>query len=149
MKTNANKTLLTIAYFGCILVMLALVVTLIIGLIRMDVALWVKICYIALSVLLVSVIIFDCVCLYTGTTTYIAGFILYALTVAVVIVSFVLYSRLALPSGLIPTADLSLFVFEMGNLVAIDILSIIIYCLGNINVKNSRQGRIRKEKSLG
>lgn len=149
MKTNANKTLLTIAYFGCILIMLALVVTLIIGLVRMDVALWVKICYIALSALLVSVVIFDCVCLYTGTTTYIAGFILYALTVAVVIVSFVLYSRLALTSGLIPTADLSLFVFEVGNLVAIDILSIVIYCLGNINVKNSRQSRIRKEKSLG
>lgn len=149
MKTNANKTLLTIAYFGCILIMLALVVTLIIGLIRMDVALWVKICYIALSALLVSVVIFDCVCLYTGTTTYIAGFILYALTVAVVIVSFVLYSRLTLTSGLIPTADLSLFVFEVGNLVAIDILSIVIYCLGNINVKNSRQSRIRKEKSLG
>lgn len=138
MKNDANKTLLTIAYFGCVLVMLALVITLVIGLIRMDVALWSKICYITIAVALVGVIVFDCVCLYTRTSTYIAGFILYALTVAMVVVTFVLYSRLAIPSGLIPTADLSLFIFEAGNLIAINVLSIIIYCLGNINVKKQK-----------
>ena len=138
MKTNANKPLLTIAYFGCILIMLALVVTLIIGLLRTNVALWVRICYIALAGLLVAVVIYDCVSLYMGASTYIAGFILYALTVGVVIVCFVLYARLTINNGLIPTGDLSLYLFEVGNILAINILSIVIFCVGNINAKLNR-----------
>ncbi len=138
MKNNANKTLLTIAYYGCVVIMLALVVTLIIGLLRTDVALWIRICYIAIACLLVGLVIYDCVCINTGMSTYIAGFIMYTLTVATMIVCFVLYSRLTINNGLVPTADLSLYLFEIGNLVAINILTIIIYCIGNFYVKHDK-----------
>ena len=138
MKNDANKTLLTIAYFGCVLIMLALVVTMFIGLLRENVAMWIKVCYIALACALVAVVVFDCVCVYMGVSTYVAGFILYALTVGVVIVCYIMYTRLAGTNGLIPTADLSLYLFAVGNLLAINILSIIIFCVGNINVKKNR-----------
>lgn len=138
MKTNANKTLQTIAYFGCVLIMLALVVTLIIGLFRINAALWIRVCFTILAGLLVLDVIYNCVCVYTGMSTYVAGFILYALSAITVALCFILYSRIAIPNGLVPTADLSMYLFEMGNLVAINILSITIFIVGNAMNKKEK-----------
>ena len=130
MRENAKKTLLTMAYYGMIILMIALIVSLFIGITTNGIALWVRICAIVISVLLVLVVVYMTLCMYSDMSAYSAGFALCVLTVATVIVSFIFYARLTPIAEIIAVANLNVFLFVVGNLVLINLLTIAIFITG-------------------
>ena len=130
MRENAKKTLLTMAYYGMIILMVALIISLFIGITNNGIALWVRICGIVISVLLVLVVLYTTLCMYSDMSAYAAGYALCVLTVATVIVSFIFYARLTPIAEIIATANLNVFLFVVGNLVIINLLTIAIFITG-------------------
>ena len=130
MRENAKKTLLTMAYYGMIILMVALIISLFIGITNNGIALWVRICGIVISVLLVLVVLYTTLCMYSDMSAYTAGYALCVLTVATVIVSFIFYARLTPIAEIIATANLNVFLFVVGNLVIINLLTIAIFITG-------------------
>ena len=130
MRENAKKTLLNMAYYGMVIVMIALIVSLITGVTRADVAGWARVCSIVISILLAILVIAMIVCMNTRKDAYPLGYCLCILTVATVIVSFIYYARLTPADGIIPAGNLSYFIFVVGNLVLINLLTIAIYITG-------------------
>jgi hypothetical protein len=110
--------------------MLALIVSDIVGLTNTGVAGWARVVCIIIDVLLILVVIWTIACMYSNTDAYAIGYVLCVLTVATVIVSFIYYTRLTPGTGIIPVADLNYFLFVVGNLVLINLLSIAIYITG-------------------
>jgi hypothetical protein len=130
MRENAKKTLLTMAYYGMIILMVALIISLFIGVTNNGIALWVRVCAIVISVLLVLVVLYTTLCMYSDMSAYTAGYALCILTVATVIVSFIFYARLTPVAEIIATANLNVFLFVVGNLVIINLLTIAIFITG-------------------
>lgn len=130
MRENGKKSLLTMAYYGMIILMIALIVSLFIGVTNNDVALWMRVSVIIICVLLVLVVVYTTLCMYSDTNLYTAGYALCILSVATVIVSFIFYARLTSNTEIIPLENLNVFLFTVGNLVLINLLTIAIYITG-------------------
>ena len=129
MYTSEKKVLSIMTYFALIAFMVTFVVFGYILLTTTTLPLWAEIAYYILISALVLNIIIDVVCTYSGTGKFASGFMLYVLTFAVIVVSMVLGSSLAV-GGVIPTEMLGLYGGIIGLVTTINILSIIIYCLG-------------------
>ena len=130
MRENGKKSLLTMAYYGMIILMIALIVSLFIGITNEGVALWMRVCAIIISVLLVLVVVYMTLCMYSDMSSYTAGYALCILSVATIIVSFIFYARLTPGSEIIALANLNIFLFVVGNLVLINLLTIAIFITG-------------------
>lgn len=130
MRENAKKTLLTMAYYGMIIIMVALIISLFVGVSNNNIALWARICTIIIAVLLVLVVIYSTLCMYSDMSAYTAGYALCILSVATVVVSFIFYARLTPVAGILTAENLSIFLFVVGNLVMINLLTIAIYIAG-------------------
>ncbi len=130
MRENAKKTLLTMAYYGMIILMVALIISLFIGITNNDIALWVRVCTIIISVLLVLVVLYTTLCIHSDMSAYTAGYALCLLSVANVVVSFIFYSGLTPDTGILSIENLNVFLFVVGNLVIINLLTIAIYIAG-------------------
>ena len=138
MRENAKKTLLNMAYYGMIILMIALIVSLFIGITNNGIALWMRVCAIIICVLLVLVVIAITLCMYSDMSAYSAGYALCILTVATIIVSFIFYARLTPTAEIIPLANLNVFLFVVGNLVLINLLTIAIFITG-LYIKQPRE----------
>ena len=130
MRENAKRTLLNMTFFGMIIVMLAIVVTLIAGLFGNEFAGWVRVGFTILSILLVIDVIYQVITIFTHMDSYPAGLFLFILSVATVIMTFILYSRFSVRGGMIMLANLDFFLFAGANLIVINLLSIAIYIVG-------------------
>ena len=130
MRENAKKTLLTMAYYGMIILMVALIVSLFVGITNNGIALWVRVCAIIICVLLVLVVLYTTLCMYSDMSAYTAGYALCILTVATVVVSFIFYARLTPIAEIIAITNLNIFLFVVGNLVLINLLTIAIFITG-------------------
>lgn len=130
MRENAKKTLLNMAYYGMVILMVALIVSLFIGVTNNSIAIWARVSCIVISILLVLVVVYMIMCMYSNMGAYTAGYVLCILTVATIIVSFIFYARLTPGSEIIPLANLNVFLFVVGNLVLINLLTIAIYITG-------------------
>lgn len=141
MTTNGKRTLLGITYYSLILFMITLIVFFILGLRSERVYTWAEVCYIILSVLLVLLVIYDLMCNYKGDMKFSSGIILIILTYITAILSFVLFGVMAV-RGTIPFEMTDIFIMQVAMSYAINILTIIIYCVGaywgnkNINYQN-------------
>lgn len=89
MDANLKKVLYNVVYYSLIAVMIAFEVFFMISLANANMALWEKVCYFVLAGLLVGVVVYDIVCTCLHSQKYIAGFILYGLTLATIALSLV------------------------------------------------------------
>ena len=96
MDANLKRTLFNVVYYSLIAVMVAFVVFFMITLAGASMAMWERVCFYILAGALVAVVIFDIICTRRGTNKYIAGFILYIITLLVIIFSLIV---MALNSG--------------------------------------------------
>ena len=130
MKENGKKTLLNLMYYGLVIVMIALIVSFFIGINNNGIALWARISSMIICIALTLLVVYMIICIYSGISAFTVGFILYGLTIASVIVSFIYYMRLTPANGLLTPANLSTFMFVIGNLLLINALTIAIYIAG-------------------
>jgi hypothetical protein len=92
MDANLKKVLLNTVYYSLIAVMVAFVVYMFITLGNASMAMWERICLYVLVGLLVAVVVYDIICTYRQSGKYIAGFILYVVTLLVVILSLIIFA---------------------------------------------------------
>jgi len=89
MTANLKKVLLNTVYYTLIGAMVAFVVFFFISLANSSMADWERILFFVLVSLLVVVVIYDIYCTYTRSQKYIAGFILYAITIAIIVFTLI------------------------------------------------------------
>ena len=89
MDANLKKVLLNVVYYTLIATMVAFEVFFMISLANASMAVWEKVCYYILAGLLVGVIIYDIICTCMHTQKYVSGFILYGITLAVIVLSLI------------------------------------------------------------
>jgi ACR3 family arsenite efflux pump ArsB len=90
MDANLKKVLLSTVYYTLIAVMVAFVVYMFITLGNASMAMWEKVCLYILIGLLVAVVIYDIICTHRQSGKYVAGFILYIVTLLLVILSLII-----------------------------------------------------------
>lgn len=129
MTINGKRTLLGITYYSLILFMIVLIVFFILGLRSERVYTWAEVCYIIISVLLALEVIYDLTCNFSGSMKFSSGVVLIVLTYITVILSFILFGIMA-TNGRIPFEMTDIFIMQIGLSYAINILAIIIYCIG-------------------
>ncbi len=129
METTGKKVLLILTYYTLMLAMVGLAIFLFISLPSDRLDTWVKIVYYILVGLLIALVVFDIICTNTKMNKYISGFILYGLTIAHLVVSFILYTTFA-TNGVVPADVMDIFMLVLLVAWAINILTIVIYCVG-------------------
>ena len=129
MDANLKKTLQTMVYYTLIAAMVAFVVFFMVTLAGASMAAWERICYYILIGLLVAVVVYDIVCTCRHSQKYIAGFILYIITILVVVLSLIV---MALNSGngrLLIDISERFFRLILFSYI-INALAVLIYCTG-------------------
>ncbi len=143
MYTSEKKVLSIMTYFALIAFMVTFVVFMCLALLDTALPLWARITYYVWIGVIVLDIIFDIVCTFTGMGKFCSGLVLYILTFATIIMGFVLGGSLSV-GGIIPTDIMGIFGAAVALSYAINILAIIIYCLGEkIVVIDDAQGKKR------
>ncbi len=142
METTGKKVLLILTYYTLMLAMLGLSVFLFITLPSDRLATWIRVVYYILIGLLIALVIFDIICTNTKMNKYISGFILYGLTIAHLVVSFILYTFFA-RNGIVPADVMDIFMLVLMVSWAINILTIVIYCVGEhlVVISNAQNKR--------
>ena len=92
MDANLKKALLNIVYYSLIAVMVAFVIFFRISLANASMANWERVCYYILISLLVLAVVFDIICTVRQSGKYVAGFVLYIVTLLVVILSLIIFA---------------------------------------------------------
>jgi hypothetical protein len=92
MDANLKKALLNIVYYSLIAVMVAFVIFFMISLANASMANWERVCYYILISLLVLAVVFDIICTVRQSGKYVAGFVLYIVTLLVVILSLIIFA---------------------------------------------------------
>lgn len=129
MNANLKKVLLNMTYYTLIGGMVAFEVFLMITLGVATMAVWEKVCFYILAGLLVGVTIYDIVCTCMHRQKYIAGFILYVLTILVVVLSLIVMALNSANGRLL--IDISERFFRIIFFVyLINALAVVIYCVG-------------------
>ncbi len=129
MYTSEKKRLSVMTYIALIAFMITFVVFEFLLLLDTALPLWAQIAYYIVIGLMVLNIIFDIFCTFNGMGKYASGLMLFILTIANVIISFVLGGFFG-DRGVIPTDLLGLYGGVIGLAIAINVLAVIIYCLG-------------------
>ena len=142
MEASLKRVLLNVVYYTLIAVMVAFVIFFVITLGNASMADWERISYYILIFALVGVVIFDIICTNRRRHKYTAGFILYALTVALVILSLIVMALNSANGRLL--VDISerfmrLILFSY----LINALAVLIYCTGEKLIVNGTN-RIKK-----
>ena len=89
MDANLKKVLLNMTYYTLIGAMVAFEIFFMITLAGASLAMWERVLYYILAGALVAVVIYDIICTCMHRQKYIAGFILYVITILTVILSLV------------------------------------------------------------
>lgn len=135
MGANLKTILLKTVYYTLIAVMVAMVVFFLITLGSASMAAWERILYYVIAIALVLVVIYDIICTCRRSQKYIAGFILYGITLAVVVLSLVI---MALNSAngrlLIDITERFWRIIFFSYLI--NTLAILIYCTGEKLITN-------------
>ena len=129
MEFTGKKVLLNIVYYTLIAIMVAIGVSFLIILGISDIALFPKIFYFVLTILFVLLIIYDIICTHLNRMKFVSGIILYALSIATLVMTFILYGLNA-TRALIPTDYVNIFATLSSISLTIMILGIVIYCVG-------------------
>ena len=141
MEANLKKVLATIVYYSIVAVMVAFVVFMMISLAPSSMAIWEKVCLYILTGALALVTIYDVICTCMHKEKYIAGFMLYIISMLVVILTLIIMALNSADGRLI--LDISERFFRLIIvLYLIDALGVCAYAMGeklvNIDVTKSR-----------
>ena len=129
MGANLKKVLLNVVYYSLIAVMVAFVVFFLISLSNASMAAWERTIYYVLTIALVLVIVYDIICTCMHREKYISGFILYGITMAVIVVSLIILAMNSADGRLL--LDISERFFRLILMSwFINVLAILIYCTG-------------------
>ena len=135
MDAHGKSVLLRTVYYTLIAVMVAMVVFFLITLGGASMAEWERVCYYVVAIALVLVVIYDIICTTRHSQKFVSGFILYGITLAVVILSLII---MALNSAngrlLIDITERFWRIIFFSYLI--NTLAIIIYCTGQKLISN-------------
>ena len=135
MDAHLKTNLLKVVYYTLIAVMVAFVVFFLITLSGASMAAWERIAYYVLAIALVLVVIYDIICTCRHNQKYISGFILYGITLAVIVLSLII---MALNSAnarlLIDITERFWRIIFFSYLI--NTLAILIYCTGEKLITN-------------
>ena len=135
MDAHRKSVLLRTVYYTLIAVMVAMVVFFLITLGGASMAEWERVCYYVVAIALVLVVIYDIICTTRHSQKFVSGFILYGITLAVVILSLII---MALNSAngrlLIDITERFWRIIFFSYLI--NTLAIIIYCTGQKLISN-------------
>lgn len=129
MEANLKRTLLNITYYTLIGAMIVLVVFFMITLASASLAMWERVLYYILAGLLVLAVIYDIICTRMGNQKYIAGFILYIITIAVFVLSIVVMSINSANGRLLIDISEKFFRLILFSYI-INAFAILIFCTG-------------------
>lgn len=138
MDAHLKTNLLKVVYYTLIAVMVAFVVFFLITLSGASMAEWERVAYYVLAIALVLVVIYDIICTCRRDHKYVSGFILYGITLAVIVLSLII---MALNSAnarlLIDITERFWRIIFFSYLI--NTLAILIYCVGEkliVNLSN-------------
>jgi hypothetical protein len=129
MDAHLKKTLQTIVYYTLIAAMVAFVVFFFVSLGSASMAAWERTCYYILIALLVAVVIYDIICTCRHSQKYVAGFILYIVTILVVVLSLIIMALNSANGRLLIDISERFFRLIFFSYV-INALAVLIYCTG-------------------
>ena len=139
MEANMKKVLTTIVYYSIVAVMVAMVVFMMVSLSPSSMAVWEKVCLYILTGALALVTIYDIVCTTMRRQKYISGFMLYIVSMLVVIITLIILALNSTDGRLI--LDISERFFRIILvLYLIDALAVCAYAMGEklINIDTIR-----------
>ena len=129
MDANLKKVLLNMTYYTLIGAMVAFEVFFMITLGGATMAVWEKVCYYILAGLVVAVVVYDIVCTCMHRQKYIAGFMLYVVTIAIVVLSLIVMAINSANGRLLIDISERFFRIILFSYL-INALAVLIYCTG-------------------
>ncbi len=138
MDADLKKVLLNVVYYTLIAVMVAFVVFFMVTLANASMSLWEKVAYFILSGALVLLVVYDIICTVMQSQKYIAGFILYVITLLMLILSLVVFALNSANGRLLIDISEKFFRIIFFSYL-INAMAILVYCIGEsliVNVTN-------------
>lgn len=129
MDANLKKTLLNMTYYTLIGAMVAFEIFFMITLANANLATWERVLYFILAGGLVAVVIYDVICTCMHRQKYIAGFILYVITILSVILGLVVMAVNSANGRLLIDISETFFRLILFSFI-INTLAVVIYCTG-------------------
>lgn len=129
MDANLKKVLLNMTYYTLIGAMVAFEIFFMITLAGASMAMWERVCYYILAGLLVAVVVYDIICTCMHRQKYIAGFMLYIVTIAVVVLSLIVFALNSANGRLLIDISERFFRIILFSYI-INALAVLIYCAG-------------------
>ena len=142
MDANLKKVLLNMTYYTLIGAMVAFEIFFMITLAGASLAMWERVLYYILAGALVAVVIYDIVCTCMHRQKYIAGFILYVVTILTVILSLVVMAINSANGRLLIDISEKFFRLVLFSYI-INTLAVVIYCTGEKLISHTAN-RIKK-----
>ena len=136
MDANLKKVLLNVVYYTLIAAMVAFEVFFMISLANASMAVWEKVCYYILAGLLVGVIIYGIICTCMHTQKYVSGFILYGITLAVIVLSLIVMALNSANGRLLLDISERFFRIILFSYI-INAFAVLIYCTGEHLIVNA------------
>ena len=129
MDANLKRVLLNMTYYTLIGAMVAFEIFFMITLANATLATWERVLYFILAGALVAVVIYDVICTCMHRQKYIAGFILYVITILTVILGLVVMAVNSANGRLLIDISETFFRLIMVSFI-INTLAVVIYCTG-------------------
>jgi len=142
MDANLKSKLLKMTYFALIGGMIALEVFFMITLSGASMAGWERVCYYILAIALIIVIIYDIICTITHNQKYVAGLILYVITIAVFVISLIIMAINSSDARLLIDISERFFRIILFSYI-LNALAVLIYCTGEKMIVTS-SNRLKK-----
>ncbi len=129
MDANLKRVLLNMTYYTLIGAMVVLEVFFMITLAGASMAMWERVVLYILAAMLVGVTVYDIICTCMHRQKYIAGFILYIVTIATVVFSLIVFALNSENGRLLIDISERFFRIILFSYI-INALAIAIYCTG-------------------
>ena len=142
MDANLKKVLLNMTYYTLIGAMVALEIFFMTTLAGASLAMWERVVYYILAIALVVAVIYDIICTCMHRQKYIAGFILYVITIVTVVMSLIVFALNSTNGRLLIDISEKFFRLVLFSYI-INALAIAIYCTGE-KLITTIQNRVKK-----
>lgn len=129
MDAHLKKVLLNMTYYTLIGAMIALEIFFMITLGSASMAMWERVCYYILAAALIVAVVYDIICTCRHSQKYVAGFILYVVTIAVVVLSLIVLALNSANGRLLIDISERFFRIILFSYI-INALAVLIYCTG-------------------
>lgn len=142
MEVGYKKALLNIAYYSMITLAIAFSILFMIAMPLRGVAMYQQIVYYIWAILLIATLVLDIVASSINNLKFIVGLIIAGLVFLCLVMGIIVYAGMSV-NGVIPYFAGERFALVIAFSVALSILSIVIFCVGQrlIDLKVERRGK--------